>query len=181
MQIKHRTQLHEILKQRGLTGLPVAEVGVAEGRFSQEILAWEVNIPLLYMIDAWQTLDTTGDGSSPQEWHDANYQQAKDGVAKFGERALLLKGLSTEMANQIADNSLGMVYLDAGHDYRNVLADLEAFYPKVVSGGIIAGHDYLCSDYDVERAVNDFAKGRFEINVIPETNVNDAGFWFVKM
>jgi hypothetical protein len=35
------------------------------------------------------------------------------------------------------------VYLDAGHTFPEVWADLEAWWPKVRAGGLVAGHDYL--------------------------------------
>lgn len=158
--------------------LPVAEVGVAEGRFSEEILSWGVS--KLYLIDAWKTLNTKGDGASPQSWHTKNYEEVLERIEPFKKDVTILIGLSTEMAKYIPDESLGMVYLDAGHDYKNVLADLKAYYPKVVKGGIIAGHDYLCKDYEVEKAVKDFVDSKFSINIIPENHINDAGFWFIK-
>jgi len=49
--------------------------------------------------------------------------------------------------------SLDFVFIDAAHDYQNVLADIEAWFPKVK--GIIAGHDYSWSS-EVKQAVHDF-------------------------
>lgn len=40
------------------------------------------------------------------------------------------------------DNSIEIVFIDACHDYDCIRADISAWYPKVKSGGIIAGHDY---------------------------------------
>lgn len=52
---------------------------------------------------------------------------------------------SIEAAKQYADNSLDVVFIDADHHYEAVLADLNAWYPKVKPGGIIAGHDFSFS------------------------------------
>ena len=33
--------------------------------------------------------------------------------------------------------------MDARHDFKGVAADLEAYWPKLKTGGIFAGHDYI--------------------------------------
>ena len=58
---------------------------------------------------------------------------------------------SVAAAAQYADNSLDMVYLDGGHSYEQVLADLNAWYPKVKLGGVIGGHDFVF-EHPVSRA-----------------------------
>lgn len=39
------------------------------------------------------------------------------------------------------DKTLDCVFIDAAHDFDNVLADVRAWLPKVKQGGILAGHD----------------------------------------
>lgn len=39
-------------------------------------------------------------------------------------------------------DSLDWVYIDGNHEYEHVIADLEVFYRKLKSGGILAGDDY---------------------------------------
>ena len=34
------------------------------------------------------------------------------------------------------------IYIDASHEYEDVLNDLKMFLPKLKSNGIIAGHDW---------------------------------------
>jgi len=48
---------------------------------------------------------------------------------------------SVDAANFYRNQSLDFVYIDAAHDYDNVRADIEAWWPKVKIGGTIAGHD----------------------------------------
>lgn len=52
---------------------------------------------------------------------------------------------SLEAAKQFKDDSLDFVFLDASHEYEDIMADLEAWYPKVRPGGLFAGHDYHAS------------------------------------
>jgi hypothetical protein len=65
---------------------------------------------------------------------------------------------SIEASTLYEDNSLDFVFLDAAHDYVNVKNDIDSWYPKVKSGGVLAGHDYTASWVGVVDAVNDFLK-----------------------
>lgn len=58
---------------------------------------------------------------------------------------------SVAAAARYEDNSLDVVYLDGGHGYEQVLADLNAWYPKVKVGGVIGGHDFVF-EHPVSRA-----------------------------
>jgi cephalosporin hydroxylase len=62
---------------------------------------------------------------------------------------------SLEGAATYEDHSLDFVFIDASHEYEDVIADLHAWYPKVKPGGVIAGHDYLVFE-DVTKAVREF-------------------------
>ena len=39
------------------------------------------------------------------------------------------------------NQSIDVLFIDGSHEYNDVKADFEAFYPKVKKGGIIAFHD----------------------------------------
>ena len=174
--IKYRRQLPEFMKELGLP-MVSAEIGVAEGYFSADLLAGGMDKH--YLIDIWKTENVQGDGASDQEWHDKNYRAAMFRVKKFGDRAIVLKGFSEAMSIHVPDNSLGLVYLDGGHSYADVYMDLTVWIHKAVSGAIIAGHDYLNKSYGVMRAVQDFTNGKYKVHVIPEDKDEDAGFFFL--
>lgn len=57
-------------------------------------------------------------------------------------------------AARFGSASCDFVLLDGSHDYVSVLADLDAWWPKVKSGGVIAGDDYR--KQGVFDAVTDF-------------------------
>lgn len=157
-----------------------AEIGVASGFFSRDLLT--EGIELLYSIDGWTTINgQKGDGGFDQNWHDDNYQSTIKLLKPFGEKSVILRGMSTDMATQIPDNSLGMVHLDGDHSYAGVISDLYTFYPKLVNGGIMSGHDFMMTHYGVERAVTEFTN-RLGIKVftIKENKPEDAGFMFYK-
>lgn len=178
MQINHRSDLNLLLKEYNMLD-NVAEIGVAEGRYSLEILNWGVK--KLYLVDIWETMPFYGDAAFNQNWHDKNYKEVQERVQDFKDKVIFLKGLSVDMAIHIEDKSLGMVYLDACHTYEAVLKDLTAYLPKLRNGGIMAGHDFLGKDYGVEQAVIEFGNTHnFKINTIPENSPENASFWFQK-
>ena len=59
-------------------------------------------------------------------------------------------------SEDFADKSLELVFLDASHLYEDVRQDIEAWYPKIKSNGIIAGHDFSNSWPGVVKAVTEF-------------------------
>ena len=67
-----------------------------------------------------------------------------------------IKMISWEAADLYKDESLDFVFIDAAHDYESVKKDINAWYPKIKKGGVIAGHDYFTSPSNVKRAVDEF-------------------------
>jgi hypothetical protein len=172
--IKSRANLHEIINLK----LPGAEIGVASGVFSLEILQW--GIVKLFMVDVWQTmLGIRGMASDAQSMHDQNYKDAVERVKGFD--AVIMKGLSSEVAKQIPDNSLGFVYIDACHEYDYVIEDLRLWVPKLVIGGVCALHDYGDPGYGVNRAVKEFTNGKYKVHELPEDGkIENMGCYFIK-
>jgi hypothetical protein len=157
-----------------------AEIGVAEGNFSKEMLEWPINLSMLYMVDRWACVPTQkGDAANPEGWHEQNYRKAVFVAAPHQKRAVILRGDSVEMADRVPNKTLRLVYIDADHSYDAVLRDSEAWLPKLVPGGVMAYHDYLNPGYGVHQAVLDFALPRhWDVHTIPEDKTEDAGAWF---
>jgi hypothetical protein len=64
-------------------------------------------------------------------------------------------GESSKMAERFKDRCIDAIFIDAGHSYESVIADLNAWYPKMNNNSIMAGHDYNKWP-GVNRAVNEF-------------------------
>jgi predicted O-methyltransferase YrrM len=71
-----------------------------------------------------------------------------------------IRDWSVEASKRYADDSLDFVFIDAAHDYDNVKADINAWYPKVKRGGHIAGHDYSADWPGVRQAVDEYFVGK---------------------
>jgi hypothetical protein len=100
-------------------------------------------------------------------------------VEKFTcyNNVLILRNTSEEAA-WIAPDNLHYVFIDAGHDYHNVVNDIHLWEEKVVDGGILSGHDYGGNKYrDVTVAVDDYAR-RFGRKV--ENPIIGCWYWEVR-
>ncbi len=161
--IPSRAELPHILNARRRLG-EGAEVGVERGRFSEYILSvWRGR--RLHSVDAW--IEMSGHEhvtkSRPQSEHDRNHEEALERLCPYGERSRILRMLSVDAAKQFDDKQLDFVYIDADHHKTAVTQDIEAWYPKLMSGGILSGHDYLDgefagSHFGVKSAVDEFVK-----------------------
>jgi len=83
---------------------------------------------------------------------------------------------SDKAALKFEDASIDFVFLDADHEYESVKKDINAWYPKVRSGGIIAGHDRHFPG--VKKAVQEFFTS-FEI-FNPGNRKHSAVWYFNK-
>ena len=180
MEIKHRTQLVELLKHFNLP-LRGIEVGVAEGLNATDLM--QHGLKDLYCVDRWETIDGQyGDGGFEQGWHDKNFKETTERLAPYKNHVHILRGYSKAMAFHIDNESVGLVYLDGDHSREGVRSDLQLYWDKLVEGGIMAGHDYLNMNYGVNAAVKEFAAmRRLEIHLIPEHKEEDASFWMQKI
>lgn len=75
----------------------------------------------------------------------------------------IIKDDSKIVASTFSNSSIDFLMIDAGHHYDEVTDDLNRWYPKVKSGGIISGDDYGVFE-GVTYAANDFFYGQYEIN-----------------
>ena len=129
-----------------------AEIGVSRGLYSRVLLD---SIPDLHLIciDPW-----TGYLNSPRTYVDDDrsekaYQRTKRRLRGY-KNVKYIRMHSLDAAKEIEDESLDFVYIDAMHDFDNVMMDIIVWSKKVRCGGIISGHDYHnAHGYGVTQAV----------------------------
>ena len=115
----------------------------------------------LDVVDTWQ-------GSRDQPWmieqarvvdlFGTFWQNMQWGKVSHVIRPIMLE--STRAARSYFDGELDFVFIDAGHVYLDISADIQAWMPKVKQGGILAGDDFDPStDPDVCIAVSELIPG----------------------
>ena len=150
------------------------EIGVAYG-FQSIFFLENSNIEKLYSIDPYQHFSDYDDSMNfPQPYFDVLYYRTNMRLSAFKERSSLLRTTSTNAAQQFSSNSLDFVYIDGDHSYKAVRADLEAWFDKVRSGGLVSGDDYVVFPSTAD-AVNDFVRA-YQMELCTEGNK----WWFVK-
>jgi len=144
-----------------------AEIGVSHGDFSYNILTVMPAVKL-HLVDTWELNDQLPDPISAY-----NHTMAK--LSGFDQcRYSLIKSTSVNAAKLFADDYFDFIYIDADHSCDAVAEDLQAWYPKVRSGGLVIGHDY-CQPWGVVQAVDEFAaKLNYKIFVIISLGYHDG-------
>jgi hypothetical protein len=118
-----------------------AELGIWRGRTFLHLLE---HCPQLTVIgvDLWAPQP---DNPGPENWVDWPHQKYEAHVRKmsqkFGERAVIIKDTTDNAAEQVEDNSLDFVFIDADHSTDAVERDIRTWHPKVKDTGWIIGHD----------------------------------------
>jgi FkbM family methyltransferase len=143
LKISDRMQLGEVLNELGLVGTG-AEVGCAYGAYARRVLASWKGAKYL-MVDLWasQPTDVYKEDQSGLRF-DECFRECSS-LAASDPRVRLIRQDSVLAARDVPDGSLDFVYIDANHAYGPVLADMDAWWPKIKPEGIFAGHDF----YDV--------------------------------
>ncbi len=182
MKLQSRNGFPLLLRELKLTG-EAAEIGVAEGYFSHFLLDnWPGKV---HQIDPWRILDTpgfSGHGEATNAEQDARYHRMLHASMRYKGRCIVKRMTSEQAVLEFKDGQLDFVYIDAIHTYEAAKEDIKLWYPKVKSGGVLAGHDYLDGvfhgqDYGVKRAVTEFAS-RNKLRV-GETKEPDWPSWWV--
>lgn len=138
--LTHRESLGFWLNNNGLLGEGV-EVGSAFGQFSGRILStWKGS--KLSMIDPWENLPSS---EYPEKHDHVDYNDWYNQCVKLSQddpRATLIRKKSVDAAPDFKTASLDFIYIDAAHDYSNVMKDLDTWWPKLKVGGLLSGHDF---------------------------------------
>ena len=78
-----------------------------------------------------------------QHWdHVVNEKLFREKATEWADRIKIIKGRSMDVIDQIPDNSMDFIFHDSDHSYPFVRNEIEAYLPKLKSGGYAIGDDY---------------------------------------
>lgn len=159
------------------SGSKIVEVGCWKGAsicyLAQEVKNYDKEMEL-FAVDTWQGSDEIVHRDEIERLGGADnlYETFLQNIKKGNVSRMItpIRMHSLEASRLFEDQSLEVVFIDASHKYKDVLDDIKHWYPKVKTGGIIAGHDYLpgniASECGVIRAVHEFFhKKNLETNI----------------
>lgn len=159
------------------------EVGVQEGVFANYILKKCPNLKL-YLLDCWQMQDqNVYFDISNVDNNDQAQCLLKTIInnADYFDRVRIIKEFSDQAVEFFNNNFFDFIYIDANHSYESVKNDLIKWFPKLKSGGLFAGHDYVNgwhgqNLFGVQQAVDEFAS---EYNLKLYSTKENWKNWFI--
>ncbi|OLQ87373.1 hypothetical protein BIY20_13835 [Vibrio panuliri] len=112
----------------------IIEIGSFLGRSTNFIGMNKDEHDELHCLDTWQN-DAMSDGN----WD--TYQTFLDNTKDL-KNITIHRGYSREFESKFNDKSVDILFVDADHSYEGCKEDIDNFFPKVKSGGIVVFHDY---------------------------------------
>jgi len=172
--IAAREEFADECKRRGVK--TCIEVGVDHGVYSAAFLR-------RYLPDRYYAIDPyPSHGLYPFDRR-PDIIMASIALQPFGDAPRLIIAPSVDIAHSHGSYwKPGFVYLDGDHSLKGIREDLEAWWPCIPAGGLLAGHDYWAGPsmeaHGVVQAVREFAaKHGLQITL---THDPVKSWWFEK-
>jgi predicted O-methyltransferase YrrM len=137
----------------------IAEIGSWRGRSAR---AFSDNTPgTVLCVDTWAD-DAYGavfPGDAPDlcQHRDWLWSEFRRNLSdRIGDKLTCWRMPSVDGAKkaQSLGLKLDLIFIDAGHNYEDVIADIESWRPLLAPGGVLCGHDYVAHHEAVIRAVD---------------------------
>jgi len=147
-----------------------AEIGVLRGENAREILREWSQVSHLYLMEI-KPMDSKSS------------MIAVENLREWQKRTAWIIGDSSVTGLNFNNNYFDFVYIDGGHTYDPVSADIKTYWGKVKSGGVLCGHDYNVEWEDpregVVKAVDEFV-ARYNLYLWTKTDGSSSDWVVVK-
>ena len=130
-----------------------AEIGVRKGKFSRVLCKANPDLHM-FCVDPWMPY---GGRKYTKEKQDGLFEIAKKTLAPYN--VTFIRKTSMEGVKDFEENSLDFAYIDGNHLFDFVMEDIIHWSRRVMSGGIIAVHDFhFGSNVEVVEAVSAYTR-----------------------
>lgn len=161
------------------------EIGLEKGKNAQTMFECIPNLKL-YGVDAYKQHPQASYAhvATIRHWDEHYLAGAKKQAQKRmrGKNAIIIEKFSEIAIQDIPDNSLDFVYIDADHSYDFVMQDMILWGRKVRKGGMVSGHDYYYDKKEsarrakVTQAINDYTRvHKIEFYITDEIHHGNKG------
>jgi hypothetical protein len=173
--------LYSVMVREFPSGSHFVEVGSWRGRSAAYMAVEIINSGksiLFDCVDTWngsqEHLDPSSGWFVKELIEDPDYlwKDFNNNISPVKEVIKPIRMTSLEASQLYEDESLDFVFIDASHEYQDVLDDITSWIKKVKIGGVLAGHDI--SYYEVQNAVAEYSKN-FGISITPHIKED---IWF---
>lgn len=154
------------------------ELGAYKGK-STSFIVTEINNQnrniQFHTIDTFEGDSGSNDEEEIEAYRKVNvskmFDEFSENTKHLKEHFNVIVGKSDESSKFFEDNSVDVIFIDAGHSYDAVIRDIKSWLPKIKDGGIMSGHDYI-NWSGVNTAVNE---------IFDKVDKIDNECWFVKI
>lgn len=152
-----RDLYQEMVRKAPQTGAVFVEIGAWKGR-STAFMAVEIensgkDIDFI-VVDHFKGSAEQIARKEPELVSDTLRQVFDKNLLPVAHQLTVYEEDSLTAAAKFADESLDFIMIDGAHDYDSVIADLDAWWPKLKQGGAMGGDDYRKEG--VLRAVSEY-------------------------
>ena len=134
----------------------LVECGCWKGKSAAFLLVEAISAgkyPEIHFVDHW------GGSNEPDHKADPELERVFDLFLSNVDRSgysnrTIHRQRTVDAAERFDDETVDFVWIDAGHEYEDVIADLRAWWQKVKPGGVIGGDDLPMNG--VKKAVSEF-------------------------
>ena len=149
---RKRRDLGTIAEKLGLK--KGVELGVQRGGFASEVLERWPSCEEYVLVDIWKAqANYVDDANVDDSFQEMRYKATLRNTERWATVRKICRNFTTVCAKTFPDDYFDFVYVDARHDRKGCFEDIATYWPKLRSGGVMAGHDYV-RQTDLQRNQN---------------------------
>jgi len=155
-----------------------AEIGVQKGNNFRYLVENKDDL-CLHGVDIWSEKEVRWNGTSsdklqfqPDSVNSEYLINLQEWAKDYEGRVFFHRHFTTYAHKFFNDGELDFIFVDAGHEYEDVKADIQAWYPKIKKGGYMIGHDV--NQTQVRRAVREQFQDRW-------SQAKEQKIWWIQL